>query len=583
MSSIIDRARSWIAEDPDPETRRELETLIATHDIEALQERFSGGLQFGTAGLRGLLGAGSNRMNRVTVARATWGLCSWLKKQVPDAASRGICVGRDARVNSDVFEREVIEVATGHGIPVCVFNDLTPTPVLAFAVLELHAASGVMITASHNPPGYNGYKVYWENGAQIIAPNDWGIANEIEAAPRADRIPRRSLEDARNDGLVREIDWLRGDYVARIAAEASAPSERGELRVAYTALHGIAETTLRKVLLRAGFEDVHSVAEQSVPDGRFPTVVFPNPEEPGAMDRVLRLAEIVGADLVIANDPDGDRMAVAARNAAGFELLSGNDIGVLLGDDLLSRHREAPSPVVISTVVSSPMLGSVAASYGARWEQTLSGHKWIQNRAIELEQEGFSCVFSYEEALGYAPSRAVRDKDGISAALLMVDMAARLKLRGETLLDARDRLWRKHGFWADRQVSSRFDGPGAEARMLAVVEGYRKSPPIDIGGQAVTSMLDLRRRTKWTPAGETPFTGFAPSDLLIFELEGGHRVMVRPSGTEPKVKHYFYATARGDAGHDLAAAKKQALIVLERMVADLTRVHPGDKAREGAT
>jgi phosphomannomutase len=264
-------------------------------------------------------------------------------------------------------------------------------------------------------------------------------------------------------------------------------------------------------------------------------------------------------------------LAVAARDAAGFELLSGNDVGVLLADDLLSRHREAPNPVVISTVVSSPLLGSVAASHGARWEQTLSGHKWIQNRAIDLERQGFSCVFGYEEALGYAPSRAVRDKDGISAALLMVDMAARLKIGGETLLDARDRLWRKHGFWTDRQVSSRFDGPGAAARMIAVIEGYRKKPPIEIGGQPVTSMLDLQRQMKWTPEGETPFTAFVPSNLLIFELEGGHRVMVRPSGTEPKVKHYFHATAREDAEHDLAAAKKQALTVLDRLVEDLAR------------
>jgi phosphomannomutase len=568
--SVIDRARSWIAHDPDPETRRELETLIAEHDIAGLQERFAGGLQFGTAGLRGLLGAGPNRMNRVTVACATWGLCSWLKKQVPDAASRGICIGRDARVNSDLFEREVIEVATGNGIPVCVFNGLTPTPVLAFAVLQLHAAGGVMITASHNPPGYNGYKVYWENGAQITRPNDRGISREIELAPTADRIPRLSLEDARNDGLVREIDWLREDYVARIAAEASAPIEHRRIRVAYTALHGVAEKTFCKVLSRAGFDDVYTVAEQSVPDGRFPTVAFPNPEEPGAMDRVLALAEAVRADLAIANDPDGDRLAVATRNAGGLELLSGNDIGALLADDLLHRHGQVPNPVVISTIVSSPLLGSIAASHGARWEQTLIGHKWIQNRAIELEREGFSCVFSYEEALGYAPSRAVRDKDGISAALLMIDMAARLKMRGETLLDARDGLWRRHGFWAERQVSLRFDGPRAEARMAAVVDGYRKKQPREIGGQPVVSILDLQRQIKWTPAGETSFTRFVPSDLLIFELEGGHRVMVRPSGTEPKVKHYFYATAGGKAGHDLAAAKKQALIVLEHMVEDLT-------------
>jgi phosphomannomutase len=569
--SIIDRARSWVAQDPDPETRRELEVLIDRGDIAALEERFAGTLQFGTAGLRGLLGAGPTRMNRVTVARTTAGLCAWLKQAVPEVVSRGICVGRDARLNSDVFERDVIEVAAGAGIPVWAFSDVVPTPVLAFAVLQLRAAGGVIITASHNPPGYNGYKVYWENGAQIIPPNDRGIANEIQRTPPANQIPRLSVDDARAQNLLRDVDYLRGDYVARIASEASDSEDRRKVRIAYTALHGVAEDTFRKVLGRAGFEDVHSVTEQAAPDGNFPTVAFPNPEEPGAMDRVIALAERVDADLAIANDPDGDRVAVAIRGEGGFELLSGNDIGILLADDLLHRHGETAKPLVISTIVSSPMLGPVAASYGARWEQTLTGHKWIQNRALELEREGFSYVFGYEEALGYAPSQAVRDKDGISSALLMIDMASRLKAHGETLLDARDRLWRKHGFFADRQVSVRFEGPDAQARMSAVVDRYREEPPPMIGGQPVLRMLDLERQVQWTPAGVTPLTKLAPSNVVIFELQGGHQAMLRPSGTEPKLKYYFYATAPVHAQNDLAQSKKQAFEVLEHMVEDLSR------------
>ena len=569
--SVIDRARSWIAQDPDPETRHELEVLIDRGDVQALEERFMGALQFGTAGLRGLLGAGPTRMNRVTVARTTAGLCAWLKQEVPDVASRGICVGRDARVNSDVFERDVIEVAAGAGIPVWVFSDVVPTPVLAFAVLECRAGAGVMITASHNPPGYNGYKVYWENGAQIIPPNDRGIADEIEHAPGANRIPRISVAEARASELVRRGDSLHDSYVERIAAEVIALEGRQDVRIAYTALHGVAEDTLRKVLGRAGFEDVHSVGEQAAPDGRFPTVAFPNPEEPGAMDRVLALAERVGADLAIANDPDGDRVAVAVRGGDGFELLSGNDIGILLADDLLRREPKPAKPLVISTVVSSPMLRPVAAAHGARWEQTLTGHKWIQNRALELAREGFVYVFGYEESLGYAPSLAVRDKDGISSALLLVDMAARLKTRGETLLDARDGLWREHGFFADRQISVRFEGADAPARMRATVDRYREEPPREIGGQPVLRMLDLERQVQWTPTGVTPFTKLAPSNVVIFELEGGHQAMLRPSGTEAKLKYYFYATAPAHAHDDLGKAKKQALAVLERMAEDLTR------------
>ncbi|NNE18062.1 MAG: phospho-sugar mutase, partial [Myxococcales bacterium] len=559
--STIDKARSWIAMDPDPETRRELQALVDQEDIAGLEERFAGPLGFGTAGLRGLLGAGPSRMNRVTVAQATAGLCAWLKREVPDAASRGICVGRDARPKSDLFERDVIEIATGAGVPVWSFRDLAPTPVLAFAVLELHAAGGVMITASHNPPGYNGYKVYWDNGAQIIPPNDRGIADEIERCPPLDQIPRLPVEEARARELLRDADHVRDRYVERIVGEVSSTARCADLRIAYTALHGVAEDTFREVLARAGFDDVHSVSEQARPDGSFPTVVFPNPEEPGAMDRVLALGNEVDADLAIANDPDGDRVAVAARGPQGFESLSGNDIGMLLANDLLERHLGPGQPVVISTLVSSPMLGPIAASYGARWEQTLTGHKWIQNHALELEKEGYVYLFGYEEALGYAPSSAVRDKDGISSALLLADIASRFKAQEATLLDARDQLWRKHGFFADRQVSVRFEGADAQARMDTIIDRCRESPPLAIGGQAVLRMLDLERQLQWTPLAVSPLVARAPSNLLVFELRGGHRAMMRPSGTEPKLKYYFYAAAPARLRQDLSEAKRQAVAV----------------------
>ncbi|MGB8330328.1 MAG: phospho-sugar mutase [Polyangiales bacterium] len=570
--SIIDRAWSWVAQDPDPETRLELEALIDRGDLAELEARFAGTLEFGTAGLRGLLGAGPMRMNRVTVARATAGLCAWLKQRVPEVTSRGICVGRDARVNSDVFERDVVEIAAGASIPVWMFGDVVPTPILAFAVLQLRAAAGVMITASHNPPGYNGFKVYWQNGAQIIPPNDSGIASEIARAPLFVQIPRASIQEARTGELLREADFIREQYVGRIAAELGPSGAHAHVRVAYTALHGVAEGVFREVLARGGFEDVHSVAEQAAADGRFPTVAFPNPEEPGAMDRVLALGERVKADLAIANDPDGDRVAVAVRGERGFELLSGNELGVLLAQELLDRYQGTATPVVISTVVSSPMLGLVASCHGARWEQTLTGHKWIQNRAMELEQEGYAYVFGYEEALGYAPCAAVRDKDGISSALLITSLAACLKVRGETLLDARDALWRRHGFFADRQISVRFEGSDAWARMNELVDRFRQAPPSQIGGQAVLRMQDLGRQVQWTPAGLTALTGFATSNVLIFELQGGHRVMLRPSGTEPKLKYYFHASAPVHRRDDLSASKKQALDVLDRLVADLAAV-----------
>jgi len=567
--SLVAQARAWIAKDPDPETRQELEALIESNDEEALSARFSGALEFGTAGLRGLLGAGPTRINRVTIAQATAGLCAWLNLKVPDAQQRGICLGRDARQKSDELEREVVAVATAAGFRVFRFSDVVPTPVVAYSVLERNAAGGVVITASHNPPGYNGYKVYWENGAQIIAPNDEGIATCIEEASRID-IPRSSIADARASGLVTEIDPVRDAYVAQIASEVPAPDARPVIRIAYTALHGVAERTMRAAFAAAGFDDVVSVDEQATPDGLFPTVAFPNPEEPGAMQRVLELAEQTDADLAIANDPDGDRVAVAARTENGFEMLSGNEIGLVLADHLLSEAASDAKPLVLSTIVSSPALGLIASEHGARWERTLTGHKWIQNRALELAGEGYTYVFGYEEALGYACSPAIHDKDGIGAALHLADIAARAKADGRTLVDRRDALWQRYGVFVDRQVSVRFQGNEAKVSMDVAVERLRRDPPKLIGGRSVTCLRDLGRQTVVVCGKESPDTRLPPSNVLIFTLDDGSEVMVRPSGTEPKLKYYFYVATAVGAGR-LDAARAEARSVLDRMADELTR------------
>ena len=563
--NVIDRALEWMESDPDPDTRNELRALIDANDHRALAARFAGRLEFGTAGLRGLLGAGPARMNRVTVARATAGLCAWLKARVPNAERRGICVGRDARMKSDEFEQEVVRVATAAGFRVLRFAEVVPTPVVAFSVLERQAAAGVVITASHNPPGYNGYKVYWENGAQIIPPNDEGIAECIERAGPAD-IPRLDLEAARASNLIEEIDVIRGEYVQRIASELQ-PRAGAPIRIAYTALHGVAEETMREGFAEAGFDDVISVQAQAVPDGRFPTVSFPNPEEPGAMEQVLALAVERDADIAIAHDPDGDRVAVAARGEHGFEVLTGNEIGLVLAEDLL-RSQRGFQPVVLSTIVSSPVLGAIAASHGARWEQTLTGHKWIQNRALQLTAEGYTYVFGYEEALGYACSSVVRDKDGIGAALHLADIAARAKAEGQSLLDRRDALWKQHGVFLDRQVSIRFDGESAKASMQASVDQLRTSPPERIGGRRVVTIRDLERQAVREEGVESSDTTLSPSNVLIFILEDGSQIMVRPSGTEPKLKYYFYALEPIGAD-DLAVAEAKARSTLEQMVDEL--------------
>ena len=567
--NVIDRAKAWIAQDPDPETRDELHALIAEGNREALTARFSGTLEFGTAGLRGLLGAGPTRMNRVTVMRTTAGLCAYLRREVPEVARRGICIGRDARVKSDVFARDVIEVALGAGIPVWTFADVVPTPVVAFAVLELGAAGGVVVTASHNPPDYSGYKVYWENGAQIIPPHEQAIADAIASAPPADQLPRIPMSDGWKQGVLRDADALIEAYAQVVSDAACSEGGKAPIRVAYTALHGVAERTLRSVFARKSFIELESVASQAAPDGAFPTVAFPNPEEPGAMDLVLALGEEVRADLVIANDPDGDRVAVSVWHDGAFVALSGNEIGILLADHLLERHGDLDRPMILSTIVSSPMLGPIATARGARWEQTLTGHKWIQNRALELEAAGYQYVFGYEEALGYAPLRACRDKDGISTAVVVADFAATLKTRGQTLVDVLESLWQQHGFFDDRQISQWFEGPDARTRIDALIDDLRRNPPTRIGDQVVEAMIDLEHRVRRVQGVEEPFTELAPSDVLIFELEGGHFAMIRPSGTEPKLKQYLYAYA--DVGQGLERARAHTRTLLDRMAEDLSR------------
>ncbi|MBP7682303.1 MAG: phospho-sugar mutase, partial [Deltaproteobacteria bacterium] len=384
--ALLATTDAWIAGDPDPATQHELRDLRGVHVQalttgsvvdHALAVRMSERLEFGTAGLRGLVGAGPGRLNRATVIRATHGLCAWLKTQVPGAAERGVCIGFDARPDSRRFAEDVAAVVAGAGIVARVFEDFAPTPLVGFAVLDQRAAAGVVITASHNPPEYNGYKVFWEHGAQIIPPHDHGIAAAIDAAPPAAEVQLAGEAEAREHGhRITLGSSVRERYVQGVLASLPAGDGPRALRIAYTPLHGVGLATVHEVLERAGFHDVHVVASQAEPDGSFPTVRFPNPEEPGALDALITLAREVGADLGVANDPDADRLAVVApRGDGGYEALSGNEIGCLLADYLLAAGDPSEPRVVINTIVSSPLLGVIAAAHGAAFAQTLTGHK----------------------------------------------------------------------------------------------------------------------------------------------------------------------------------------------------------------
>ena len=568
-------AEAWRADDPDPDASAEIARLLAEGAKDELADRFRGSLEFGTAGLRGLLGAGPNRMNRKVVLRATAGLCAYLLETTPDAATRGICIGFDGRRMSRTFADDAAMVAAGMGIRVRTFDHVVPTPVLAFACRRFKAAGGIMITASHNPPDYNGYKVYWGNGAQIIPPVDAAIAAAIAKVGDVASIAREKLGDAEEAGryALCEAD-LENDYLAGVQALQVHPGLTRDISIAYTALHGVGDVLARRALSDAGFSRVWSVPEQAEPDGAFPTVAFPNPEEKGAMDLVLALAAKHGTDLVLANDPDADRLAVAVRDrSGGYVQLSGNEVGCLLGHYLLDQGPAGDGRVVINTIVSSPWLGAIAAAHGARWEQTLTGFKWIANRAMELEREKSArFVFGYEEALGYTVGRLVRDKDGIGTAVVMADMAAWCKSRDRDLLDELEAAWRRYGMFLSRQVAKVHPGVEGAELIASVMRKVRAAPPSSIGAHAVTAMTDLDAGTRRAADGSTQPISLPRGNVLAMEIEGGHRVMLRPSGTEPKIKYYFDARVDMSEGEAVDAAKARGEALIDELVAGLTTI-----------
>jgi len=549
LAELVRQAEAWIADDPDPTTRQELAALVAKHDTAALAERFAGPLTFGTAGLRGELGAGPSRMNEATVARATAGLARQLLADVPGAAERGVVIGRDARRGSVQLARVVAEVLCGHGLRVRYFEDPVPTPLCAFAGKRSEAAAIAIVTASHNPPEYNGLKVYSERWMQIVSPQDTRIQQEASAAGPVLDLPRIPFESARASGLLAPFTEAMGEaYIAALDAQCRGPVPPPvQVRAVTTALHGVGHAWVDRALRARGFTDLHPVVEQAEPDGEFPTVTFPNPEEPGALDLALALAEEVDADLVVANDPDTDRLCVAVRTAGQARVLSGHELGVLLGDWLL-RRPGLERPVVATTIVSTTMLRAQAESAGAGYLETLTGFKWIWDKA--LAQDG-TFVFGFEEALGYCVGPVVRDKDGIGAAQVLMELAADLKARGETLLDRLDALYRAHGLYLNEQVSVRLPGLDGRVRIEGLMAGLRSAGPQEIGGVAVATSHDLAG-----PDAET--LGLPRADVLIYELADGGRVVVRPSGTEPKLKGYLEVREAVREGEAVAEARRRA-------------------------
>ncbi|MFB7476149.1 phospho-sugar mutase [Kitasatospora sp. NPDC056184] len=560
-TDLLARARTWLAEDPDPQTREELAALLAAaEDPEAdataklawadLADRFSGRLQFGTAGLRGELGAGPMRMNRAVVIRAAAGLVSYVRQQ---GLGDLVVIGYDARHKSYDFARDTAAVVVGAGLRAALFPRPLPTPVLAFAVRHLGAAAGVTVTASHNPPQDNGYKVYLGDGSQIVPPADAGIAARIDAIGSLHEVPLAASGWETVDESVVEA------YLDRAASIVDPHSAR-DLSVVYTPMHGVGRDTFLAALDRAGFPAPTVVAEQAEPDPDFPTVSFPNPEEPGAMDLAFRTAASAGPDIVIANDPDADRCAVAVPvngDAAGggqgahdWRMLRGDEVGALLGAALVAKKAVG---TFATTIVSSTLLGRIAEAAGLGYAETLTGFKWI-SRADGLR-------YGYEEALGYCVDpQGVRDKDGITAALLVAELAATLKRSGRTLGDLLDDLALEHGLHATDQLSVRVEDLSLIADAMRTL---REQPPTALAGLTVTRADDLTAGSADLP----------PTDGLRYHLAGdavrSARIVVRPSGTEPKLKCYLEVVLPVASAADLAAARARAAELLAAVKRDL--------------
>jgi len=527
--------QAWIADDPDPKTAGELTALLEAGDEETLEKYFSGFLQFGTAGLRGPIGPGPSCMNRAVVGRTAAGISAYMKER----GMKRVVIGRDARYGSEDFTAESAEIFAGAGFEVFVLPRPLPTPVLAFATHQLKCDVGVMVTASHNPPQDNGYKVYIGPStdgisyasSQIISPTDKLIAEEIAAIKSLANQPRGKSWTIVSEELISE-------YIRRTALIAPKP---GDLKIVYTAMHGVGTETVQRVFNHAGFATLILVDKQCTPDPDFPTVAFPNPEEPGAIDLALAKAHDFGADLVIANDPDADRCAAAVNDPKlGWRMLGGDELGVIFGEWIARTHSHGSFG---NSIVSSSALSKIASHYSIDFKEVLTGFKWL----AKIED----LAFGYEEAIGYAvDSETVNDKDGISAALLLAQIATELKSQGLTLLDLLNEVWSRHGFHGTEQISIRVADISQITQLLAKL---RKNPPTHIAGRAVLSFDDLA----------DPKDGLPPTDGLRLWIDGGIRMIVRPSGTEAKMKCYIEVITKD------AAASQELLDQLRQPIKEL--------------
>ena len=536
LDEALEIANKWLINDPDQTTKVETEKLISDGDIQLIQ-RFTNCLVFGTAGMRGVRGAGPMRMNRVMVRVVATAIAQELLSDNERDEPPLVVVGYDARHKSQIFAQDTVRVLAAHGVSSLIFPRPAPTPVLAYTSLSKKAKAGIMVTASHNPAEDSGYKVYWEDGAQIVSPIDLKIAQRIDFKnPPSEE----ALADYEDGNILKDDNGSIQKYVD-FAASSVSPESKREIKQIYTPLHGVGKEVFVDVFQKAGFENPTVVKSQAEPDPDFPTVSFPNPEEEGALDLAIELAVEKNADLVLANDPDADRLAVVVNHKDNWCRLNGNEIGVLLAEHILSKGQ-GEDRLVVTTVVSSRLLSKIADFHKVKYAETLTGFKWIVRPGLEDKNSRF--VFGYEEALGFALGDSVRDKDGITSALAFAELAAELKAEDKTVMDLLDELWNRHGVHKTALFTKRLD---AETDISAdFMSPWRTSPPERIGEFVVIESIDLL----------TPESGLPATDALVFNILNG-RIVIRPSGTEPMVKAYVEVTESVING-DIRSAERSA-------------------------
>ena len=567
MKNILDKATLWLSDTFDTETQQEIQQLISSNSND-LTDRFYKDLEFGTGGMRGMMGAGTNRINKYTLGKATQGLSNYLKKSYPNEEIK-VAIAYDCRHNSDTFSRLVAEVLSANDIKVVVFEDLRPTPELSFAVNELNCHAGIVLTASHNPPEYNGYKVYWTDGGQIVPPQDKSIIDEVNSLDFSDI--NFNVKPALISEIGAEVD--EAFWKASIKNGTFDVQGRDNLKIVFTSLHGTSVKLIPEVLKRAGYPQVHSIKEQEEPDGNFPTVKSPNPEEPEALEMAINLAEKIGADIVLGTDPDSDRIGIAVRDTSGkIKLLNGNQAMVVMTDFLIKQWQQQGKlngkQFIGSTIVSTSMVNDIAKSYGVETKIGLTGFKWIAKMIQDFPEQEF--IGGGEESFGYMVGDFVRDKDAVTSALLACEIAAAAKAGGSSFYETLLELYTKYSFYKERLVSFTKKGMDGAEQIKQIMIDLRKNPLTHIDGSKVTFINDYDASTeKNMSTGEEKIMNLPKSNVLIYHTEDGTKVAARPSGTEPKIKFYFSVQSPLDTVENAIKKEQELDTKIDRIITEM--------------